>query len=64
LLSAAKLFAFERGGRVIEGYLVIPKEKKAPAVFLYTGTMSAFMKVDFIEVARYSAVRPIMRWTQ
>jgi GNAT superfamily N-acetyltransferase len=60
LLQAAAKFACERGARIIEGYPVEPKEQR-PDAFVYTGMASAFRKAGFVEVARRSETRPIMR---
>jgi hypothetical protein len=62
LLKAAVEFAAARGARIIEGYPVQPKGGKSPDVFAYTGLQSAFERAGFIEVARRSATRPVMRY--
>ncbi|HEX9018930.1 MAG TPA: GNAT family N-acetyltransferase [Anaerolineaceae bacterium] len=62
LLQAAVGMVRERGGRVLEGYPVEPKEK-LPDPFVYTGLAAAFRKAGFVEVARRSATRPVMRFT-
>jgi GNAT superfamily N-acetyltransferase len=62
LLKAAVEYAALQGARIVEGYPVAPKEGKSPDVFVYTGLLSAFQKAGFIEVARRSATRPIMRY--
>jgi GNAT superfamily N-acetyltransferase len=61
LLQAAVEFARERGATIIEGYPVEPKEQW-PDAFVYTGLASAFRKAGFVQVARRSETRPIMRW--
>ncbi len=61
LLRAAAKWAKSRGATLVEGYPVEPKQKPMPAVFAYTGTASAFRRVGFVEVARRSPTRPIMR---
>ena len=60
LLKAAIEYVRSKGGRIVEGY---PTEalEKMPDVFMYTGTMSAFQKAGFKEVARQSPTRPIVR---
>jgi GNAT superfamily N-acetyltransferase len=64
LLHAALEYVKARGGRVVEGYPVdTGEEKKAPPVFIYTGTVSAFRQAGFVEAACRSATRPIMRCT-
>ncbi len=61
LLRAAAEFARQSGARILEGYPEEPKKDKVPDVFAYTGISSAFLKAGFIEVARRSETRPIMR---
>jgi len=62
LLNAAVSYAALQGARIVEGYPVEPKAGKSPDVFAYTGLASAFTRVGFVEVARRSATRPIMRY--
>lgn len=61
LLEAAAAYAEERGARIVEGYPVEPKKGDMPDVFVYTGLASAFRKAGFVEVARRSETRPVMR---
>lgn len=61
LLKAAVEYAASQGARIVEGYPVEPKQEQAPPVFIYTGTASAFQQAGFVEVARRSETRPIMR---
>lgn len=61
LLKAAMDFVREQGGKIVEGYPVDAK-KDMPAPFVYTGTAAAFQKAGFVEVARRSETRPIMRY--
>lgn len=62
LLRAAIEYVKEWGGTVVEGYPVEPKKDKIPAPFAWTGLASAFKKAGFLEVARRSATRPMMRF--
>ena len=62
LLKAAVDYVKGRGGKIVEGYPVDAK-KDMPAPFVYTGTAAAFRKAGFIEVARRSETRPIMRYS-
>jgi len=62
LLKAATEFVAGRGGTVVEGYPVEPKTPSEPAVFIWTGTASAFKKAGFREHRRGSKTRPIMRF--
>jgi GNAT superfamily N-acetyltransferase len=62
LLKAAAEHVRSKGGRVVEGYPVEPREGgKMPPVFVYTGLASAFLQAGFTEAGRRSATRPIMR---
>jgi GNAT superfamily N-acetyltransferase len=63
LLTAAIEYAREHGAKIVEGYPVEPKAGSAPDVFVFTGLASTFLKVGFVEVARRSETRPIMRFT-
>jgi GNAT superfamily N-acetyltransferase len=61
LIGAATKFARSRGARVVEAYPVVPYSDAMPAAFAWTGTVSAYERAGFREVARRSAARPIMR---
>ncbi len=60
MLEQAKVLAAKGGAEALEGY---PIESRAPMAdaFLYHGAASAFRQAGFIEVARRSPTRPIMR---
>lgn len=62
LLRAAVAFAQERGARIVEGYPVESRQDM-PAVFAWIGMASTFRRAGFVEVARRSETRPIMRLT-
>jgi GNAT superfamily N-acetyltransferase len=62
LLRAAAEFARHNGAKIVEGYPVAPRQGVTPDVFAYTGLVSAFQKAGFVEVARRSETRPIMRF--
>ncbi|MGB7873602.1 MAG: GNAT family N-acetyltransferase [Anaerolineales bacterium] len=62
LLKASVEYVRAQGGKIVEGYPVETK-KDMPAPFIYTGTAAAFQKAGFVEVARRSETRPIMRYT-
>jgi GNAT superfamily N-acetyltransferase len=62
LLRAAAEMAIARGANVVEGYPQVPYQAKAPDTFMWTGLPSAFEKAGFVEVARRSKSRPIMRF--
>jgi GNAT superfamily N-acetyltransferase len=61
LLKAAVNYVQEQGGNIVEGYPVDVK-KDMPAPFVYTGIAVAFQQAGFVEVARRSETRPIMRY--
>jgi GNAT superfamily N-acetyltransferase len=63
LIRAAVEFAGKHKAKIVEAYPVEPKKGIMPAVFAYTGLASAFRKAGFMEVARRSETRPIMRLT-
>jgi GNAT superfamily N-acetyltransferase len=62
LLRAAVDYVREQGGMIVEGYPVDPKND-LPDVFAYHGTAAAFRKAGFVDVARRSETRPVMRFT-
>lgn len=62
LLRAAAEMAIARGARVVEGYPQSLSMAKIPDSFVWTGLPSAFERAGFIEVARRSPARPIMRF--
>ena len=62
LLREAVKFVALMGGKIVEGYPVEPKSTNAPAPFVYTGVPTAFLRAGFVEVARFSPVRPIFRY--
>jgi GNAT superfamily N-acetyltransferase len=63
LLRAAVEYARSRGAAVVEGYPVGPTSGKTADTFAFTGLESAFRRAGFVEVARRSPTRPIMRAT-
>jgi GNAT superfamily N-acetyltransferase len=62
LLRAAIDHARGKGASILEAYPTEPKDGRAVDIFVYTGLRSAFDKVGFVEVARRSEKRPIMRY--
>ena len=61
LIKNACNFAASKGGMIVEAYPTDTRTKNSAPVFIYTGTLSAFKKAGFKEVARRSETRPIMR---
>ena len=62
LIRAAVDYAAAHGADIVEAYPVEPRKPDAPAMFLYHGVVPAFRKAGFVEVARPSETRAIMRY--
>jgi len=62
ILEAAVDYVKKQGGKIVEGYPVEPKKGKTADVFAWTGLASFFKKAGFVECARRSETRPIMRF--
>ena len=63
LLTAACEYAAQHQAALVEGYPVEPTAGKTSAdAFVYTGLASSFVRAGFVEVARRSPTRPIMRY--
>jgi len=62
LLKAAVDYARRRGAQIVEGYPYDPASGKSADPFVYTGLSSAFLKAGFVEVARPTPTRAIMRY--
>lgn len=63
LIKAAVDYVKEQGGKVLEAYPVEPRKKNMPPVFAWTGLAAGFVKAGFVECARRSETRPIMRFS-
>jgi len=61
LLQAAVRYAAGAGATIVEGYPIDAGGRRLSANEPFTGLMSAFIRAGFIEVARRSPRRPIMR---
>ena len=61
LIRAAVRHAAAHGAKVVEAYPVEPSSAAMPATFAWTGIVSAYLKAGFIEIARRSRTRPIVR---
>lgn len=61
LLKAAVRFARKHGAKIVEGYAADPRKGKTADAFAYHGPVSAYRSAGFVEVARRSPTRPIMR---
>ncbi len=62
LLQAAVEYATQQGASIVEAYPVEPKKTNIPDLFVYHGLAATFRKVGFVEVARRSETRPVMRY--
>lgn len=62
MIAAAVEHVKKQGGTLVEAYPVEPKKDKMPDVFAWTGLASAYLKAGFVECARRSETRPIMRY--
>ena len=62
LLEAAKAFVAEQGGDLIEAYPIDPDKESYPAGYAWTGMAETFRRAGFVEVARRSPTRPVMRF--
>jgi GNAT superfamily N-acetyltransferase len=61
LLEAAARFVARKGGSILEGYPAEPASGAWPDAYAYHGTVAAFTRAGFREVARPSKTRAIMR---
>lgn len=61
LIEGAVAFAAAQGAQIVEAYPVEPKQDPMPDVFAYTGIAATFRAAGFVEVARRSPTRPILR---
>jgi len=60
LVRSAAVYASSRGATIVEAY---PKdvEGEQPDAFVWTGMAGAFRKAGFVEVARRSPTKPVLR---
>jgi len=61
LLEAACAFVADRGGRIVEGYPIVSGRGTYPDVYAWIGFDTVFKRAGFLEVARTSTKRRIMR---
>lgn len=61
LLKASQVYAADLGARILEGYPKDSEPGQLPDPFVFTGRTTTFSKAGFVEVARRSPTRPIMR---
>lgn len=62
LLKVAVEYAKKKGAKIVEDYPIEPKKPNYPDIAAWTGFSQAFRKAGFIEVARRTKTRPIMRY--
>lgn len=62
LLRSAVDYALSHGAKIVEGYPVDPARERVADTSVYTGLESTFRAAGFVEVARRSETRPIMRY--
>ena len=62
ILEAVIKYVQRQGGIIVEGYPVEPRNGKTADVFSWTGLAVFFKKAGFVECARRSETRPIMRY--
>jgi GNAT superfamily N-acetyltransferase len=63
LVRAAIEYVGQQGGGVIEAYPVAPKDAGEPSMStFFTGHISTFEGIGFVEVERRSDTRPILRY--
>ena len=63
LLRGVIAYVTREGGKVIEAYPTRPKSRRMPPVSSYMGLPSMFEKAGFVEMARPSKSKIIMRYT-
>ncbi|MEZ5990459.1 MAG: GNAT family N-acetyltransferase [Planctomycetota bacterium] len=61
LVRAALRFAAARGARLVEAYPTVPRKGTLPPVSSYMGTPAMFERAGFVEVARPSAAKAVLR---
>lgn len=63
LIRAAVDYAASRGARIVEAYPIDPAGQRVDNVSAYRGMLPAFKRAGFVEVARRTERRPIVRYT-
>lgn len=62
LIKGAIEYAKSNDAKIVEAYPVVPYGDNVPAAFLWTGIPASFKAAGFIEVARRSKGKPMMRY--
>jgi GNAT superfamily N-acetyltransferase len=61
LIRAAVAYAREQGGQVVEAYPTVPRSDHLPPVSSYMGVPAMFARAGFVECARPSKSKMVMR---
>jgi len=61
-IEGAVEYARRCGARIVEAYPIDPDHEDMPPAFAWTGLLRAYQEVGFVEVARRSRTRPIVRF--
>jgi GNAT superfamily N-acetyltransferase len=62
LIRAAVDYVREQGGRIVEAYPTVPRRGRLPPVSSYMGIPAAFERAGFVQVARPSAAKVVLRY--
>ena len=62
LIKGAVEYAKSNGAKIVEAYPVVPYSDNVPDAFLWTGIPASFQAAGFVEVARRSKGKPMMRY--
>ena len=62
LLRAAVTYAQHEGAQIVEGYPIDTGNQRKNPVSVFTGLATSYIQCGFVEVARRSPMRPIMRY--
>jgi GNAT superfamily N-acetyltransferase len=63
LIEAAIDYAGQKRAKILESYPIEPEKESMSSNSAFTGLASAFLQCGFVEVARRSPTRPILRYT-
>ena len=62
LIRGAVAHVARQGGKIVEAYPTLPKKRRLPPVSSYMGVPAMFEQVGFVECARPSKSRAIVRY--
>ncbi|MBW8011685.1 MAG: GNAT family N-acetyltransferase [Chloroflexi bacterium] len=63
LIQAAIAYVRNQGGKMLEAYPTLPRSENVPPVSSFMGLPSLFTKAGFVEAARPSKSKVVMRYT-